>query len=61
MSFSEPEGFAYYALHPGDFADVVRPFAGVDSVALIGIRSIGATLSGVAQVHQPSGNLFTEV
>src|SRR5205807_4193724 len=45
---SHPEGFAYYALHPGDFADGM---ANVDSefpVAVIGIRSVGTTLSAVA-------------
>jgi len=41
------EGFAYYALHPMDFADA----AGAEShgsVAVIGIRSIGTVLSAMA-------------
>lgn len=49
VSISPPEGFTYYALHPLDFARVTaqlplepRP------CAVIGIRSIGTTLSAVA-------------
>jgi hypothetical protein len=48
VRISHPEGFAYYALHPGDFADAM---AHVDSgfpVAMVGIRSVGTTLSAVA-------------
>jgi hypothetical protein len=46
---SAPEGFAYYALHPLAYADVLGklpPLA--ESVVVIGIRSIGTTLSAVA-------------
>jgi hypothetical protein len=51
---AEPEGFAYYALHPGDFADEALSFAQRNPTALIGIRSIGTTLSAVAmaQLHK---------
>jgi hypothetical protein len=49
VSISPPEGFTYYALHPLDFARVTvhlppepRPYA------VIGIRSIGTTLSAMA-------------
>ncbi|MCU1298168.1 MAG: hypothetical protein JWO91_2446 [Acidobacteriaceae bacterium] len=45
---SPPEGFSYYALHPLDFASAVGGIA--DSprpVAVVGIRSIGTTLSAV--------------
>jgi len=42
---SPPEGFAYYALHPADFADVRPEWADKGPVAVIGIRSIGTTLS----------------
>ncbi len=46
---SSPEGFAYYALHPLSYADVLDRLSGLhDSVAVIGIRSIGTTLSAVA-------------
>jgi hypothetical protein len=48
ISISPPEGFTYYALHPLDFARVAdripdRPAA----CAVIGVRSIGTTLSAV--------------
>ncbi len=50
------EGFAYYALHPRKLAalldrmllDGVLPLAGGRSVRVLGIRSIGVTLSAVA-------------
>jgi hypothetical protein len=51
LSISEPEGFSYYALHPLDFADVTESIAGGHSLALIGIRSIGTTLSAVAMAQ----------
>ncbi len=51
LRVSEAEGFAYYALHPGDFADGVARFARADPIALIGIRSIGTTLSAVAMAQ----------
>lgn len=49
---SRPEGFAYYALHPLDFADLARAMlvgsgSGSGRVAVVGIRSIGTTLSAV--------------
>ncbi len=48
ISISPPEGFAYYALHPLNFADLARPFAKPGEVAaVIGIRSIGTTLSAI--------------
>lgn len=48
LSFSAPEGFAYYALHPLDFAEATRQLpVSHDHVAVIGIRSIGTVLSAV--------------
>jgi hypothetical protein len=45
---SAPEGFAYYALHPLAFAEAVsRISAPAVRMAVIGIRSIGTTLSAV--------------
>ena len=44
---SPPEGFAYYALHPMDFADAAIRFTRASPVVVIGIRSIGTTLSAV--------------
>jgi len=49
LSVSVPEGFAYYALHPLAYAEVLEniPFSH-ESVAVVGIRSIGTTLSAVS-------------
>jgi len=44
-----PEGFTYYALHPGDFARIAARIPSEPrSCAVIGIRSIGTTLSAMA-------------
>lgn len=50
LTLSNPEGFCYYALHPLDYIDMlmqvdIRPPA----AAVIGIRSIGTTLSAVVR------------
>src|ERR1051326_3638642 len=43
-----PEGFAYYALHPLAYADVLSKICGAeDHLLVVGIRSIGTTLSAV--------------
>lgn len=43
-----PEGFAYYALHPLDYADLVERLNLISPcVLVIGVRSIGTTLSAV--------------
>ncbi len=48
LSVSPPEGFAYYALHPADFARLANRVAQEnDSALVIGIRSIGTTLSAI--------------
>ena len=45
-----PEGFAYYALHPLDFADLVRSVRHKSAtVAILGIRSIGTTISAIVK------------
>jgi len=55
LQLSPPEGFAYYSLHPLDFADLA---AGAEIsggyAAVVGIRSIGTTLSAVvlAALHK---------
>ena len=50
VSVSTPEGFAYYALHPLDFADLAKKFETHSRyAAVIGIRSIGTTLSAITQ------------
>lgn len=50
VQVAPPEGFAYYSLHPLDFADLIRSTR-VPSrfAAVIGIRSIGTTLSAVVE------------
>lgn len=48
ISISPPEGFTYYALHPSDYARVVNRIAPQSGIfAVIGVRSIGTTLSAV--------------
>ena len=47
VRISHPEGFAYYALHPGDFADAVTKMDSCRLVGVVGIRSVGTTLSAV--------------
>ncbi len=45
LTVSRPEGFAYYALHPLDFADLVStPGFHAPCAYVVGIRSIGTTL-----------------
>jgi hypothetical protein len=48
LKISPPEGFAYYALHPLKYSDLAaRIPLGAARAAVIGIRSIGTTLSAV--------------
>lgn len=48
LTISPPEGFAYYALHPLAYADVLNAVGELPSeVAVVGIRGIGTTLSAV--------------
>ena len=48
LTISPPEGFSYYALQPLDFGHLaVELVPGNGPVAVIGIRSIGTTLSAV--------------
>jgi hypothetical protein len=48
INISPPEGFTYYALHPLDFAKTAAQIANESATyAVIGIRSIGTTLSAV--------------
>ncbi len=49
LSVSIPEGFAYYAIHPLDYADLAqRVTIDSPSALVVGVRSIGTTLSAVA-------------
>lgn len=48
LTLSKPEGFAYYALHPLAYAAVLGKIsAPIRNLVVIGIRTIGATLSAV--------------
>ena len=48
LSISPPEGFTYYALHPLDFARLAsRIPITPQACAVVGIRSIGTTLSAI--------------
>ena len=48
VSVGTPEGFAYYALHPLDYSDLIaRLHLHKASAFVVGIRSIGTTLSAV--------------
>jgi len=47
FTVSTPEGFAYYNLRPDDFSNAAAKFKPGEPTAVIGIRSIGTTLSAV--------------
>lgn len=47
LRVSVPEGFAYYGLHPRAYADVLQHLPRATNVVVVGIRSIGTTLSAV--------------
>ncbi len=48
LSIARPEGFAYYALHPLDYADLIgQVHINTTDVLVVGVRSIGTTLSAV--------------
>jgi hypothetical protein len=48
VSLSVPEGFAYYALHPLDYADLIERLPlNTPRAFVVGVRSIGTTISGV--------------
>ena len=49
VSLSVAEGFAYYALHPQKYVDAVQALECRPSVCVVGLRSIGTTLSAVVQ------------
>ena len=58
LFLSPPEGFAYYALHPLSYADVIADLKLPSrSAAVIGIRSIGTTLGAVVQAGLKSAGI----
>jgi hypothetical protein len=61
LTVSPPEGFAYYALHPCDFARLAeRVPRSCGKAAVIGIRSIGTTLSAVVSASLRHQGQVTE-
>jgi hypothetical protein len=61
LCLATPEGFAYYALHPLAYADVLDEICGPEDRLLIaGIRSIGTTLSAVMAVAARRRGIKTE-
>lgn len=56
---SVPEGFAYYALSPRTFARSARAATSDRNVLVIGIRTIGTTLSALAMAALPSSERLT--
>lgn len=61
LAIGVPEGFAYYALHPLDYADLVdRLKLSAQSVLVMGVRSIGTTLSAVVAAKFRESGILAE-
>ena len=61
VSISPPEGFSYYSLNPKDFIGLARDVCkSGDAAAVIGIRSIGITLSAIVAATLSTTNLKIE-
>ncbi|HEY6273240.1 MAG TPA: hypothetical protein VIX19_14770 [Terriglobales bacterium] len=61
LYISPPEGFAYYALHPLAYSDVLAKIPGLDAhVVIVGVRTIGATLSAVTLAAARARGLAAE-
>jgi hypothetical protein len=60
LSISIPEGFAYYALHPFAYADVIQQIPACNRLLIVGIRSIGATLSAIAAAAARARRIVVE-
>ncbi len=61
LSIGPPEGFAFYSLHPLDFADLLQHLHIPERyAAVIGIRSIGTTLSAVVQAALRAKGIHVE-
>jgi hypothetical protein len=60
LQLSPAEGFAFYALHPLDFAELAAkaPLAG-GRAAVVGIRSIGSTLSAIVSAALEKRGILT--
>jgi hypothetical protein len=61
LFISPPEGFAYYALHPAAFAETAATMVKPGTrYAVVGIRSIGTTLSAVVTAALKQRGAFAE-
>jgi hypothetical protein len=60
VSIAPPEGFAFYSLHPLDFASLVRRVPKRSPTAVIGIRSIGTTLSAIVKAVITADGRYVE-
>jgi hypothetical protein len=60
LSISTPEGFAYYALDPLAYADAMRQIPAREHLLVVGIRSIGTTLSAVAAAAARARGIVVE-
>jgi hypothetical protein len=60
LYISTPEGFAYYALHPLAYANVIRQIPASEHLLVVGIRSIGTTLSAVATAAAHARGIVAE-
>ena len=61
LTLSTPEGFCYYALHPLDYADVLATEVPLPpAAAVVGVRSIGSTLSAVVRAWLSSKGTAAE-
>src|SRR5262245_16626190 len=61
VDISPPEGFSFYALHPLDFGRLaLRVHVNKKPAAIIGIRSIGTTLSAVVRAALASTGIPAE-
>ncbi|EYD75212.1 hypothetical protein Rumeso_03308 [Rubellimicrobium mesophilum DSM 19309] len=59
-SVTEPEGFAFYALYPETYAEAARRFlraARPERATVVGLRSIGTTLSAVVAAELEAGGV----
>lgn len=60
VSLGVPEGFAYYALHPLDYADLIeRQGLNARTGLVVGVRSIGAALSAVVAAKLRESGITT--
>jgi hypothetical protein len=60
LCIAKPEGFAYYCLHPLDYALLADSVSAIPRAAVIGLRSIGTTLSAVTAAAMRSRGISAD-